>query len=153
MGKVINSLDSLHPIFKAKLLKLLNDAKAEKINVVVFETLRTFERQAELHAQGRTKPGPIVTNAKPGESRHHWGMAADIYPLDDDGKIVWNFDQVPKYMAWMKRLAQIAEIRGITWGGHWKFKDMPHFQDKTMPSLAECRAKWPKGWIPGVSKV
>ena len=38
--------------------------KAEGLPVLVTETVRDKEYQAQLYAQGRTKPGKIVTNAK-----------------------------------------------------------------------------------------
>jgi len=41
-------------------------------------TLRTFKEQEAIYAQGRTKPGVIVTKAKPGLSVHNYGMAIDI---------------------------------------------------------------------------
>ena len=52
-------------------------------------TLRTFAEQAEIFAQGRTKPGKIVTNARPGLSAHNYGLAVDIVLIIDkngDGK-------------------------------------------------------------------
>lgn len=39
---------------------------------------RSYARQAELYAQGRSKPGPIVTRAKPGQSPHQYGLARDL---------------------------------------------------------------------------
>lgn len=46
--------------------------------IQVFEALRDHKRQAELYAQGRTAPGPIVTNAAPGTSWHNFGFAVDV---------------------------------------------------------------------------
>lgn len=37
--------------------------------------------QDALYAQGRTTPGPIVTNAKGGQSAHNYGLAIDVYPI------------------------------------------------------------------------
>ena len=45
---------------------------------VVTETRRSFDRQNELFAQGRTAPGRIVTNARAGDSPHQYGLAADV---------------------------------------------------------------------------
>jgi peptidoglycan LD-endopeptidase CwlK len=44
----------------------------------LFMGLRSFEDQDELYAQGRTKPGNIVTNARGGDSLHNYGLAADF---------------------------------------------------------------------------
>ena len=43
--------------------------------------LRTMATQQALWDQGRTTPGEIVTNAKPGSSAHNYGMALDVMVL------------------------------------------------------------------------
>jgi len=40
--------------------------------------LRTYEEQDALYAQGRTAPGPKVTNAPGGHSNHNFGLAFDM---------------------------------------------------------------------------
>ena len=100
-------------------------------------TLRTFEEQNALYAQGRSvlfdKNGKrlgIVTNAKGGQSYHNYGLAIDIV-LILDGKIAsWDiktdFDG-DKTSDWMECVS-IFKKYGWEWGGDWKFKDYPHFQ-------------------------
>ena len=39
---------------------------------------RTYAEQDALYAQGRSKPGPIVTNVKGGYSNHNFGIAGDF---------------------------------------------------------------------------
>src|SRR5690606_12092414 len=39
--------------------------------------IRTHEQQAFLYAQGRDRPGRVVTNARAGESAHNYGCASD----------------------------------------------------------------------------
>ena len=46
---------------------------------------RTYDEQAELYAQGRTKPGPKVTNSPPGYSWHNFGVAWDFVVFDATG--------------------------------------------------------------------
>jgi hypothetical protein len=48
------------------------------IHILITSTLRTAAEQTELYAQGRTKPGKIVTNAKAWKSWHNVGRAFDI---------------------------------------------------------------------------
>ena len=93
---------------------------------------RTHTEQADLYAQGRTKPGPIVTKAKPGESNHNhdpsravdavivcrgvkqWSVKADC---DGDG--------VNDYL----EMGKLAERLGLVWGGRWKgFPDPVHLE-------------------------
>jgi len=68
--------------------------------VEVVEGFRTPERQAALYAQGRTRPGPVVTWTE--ASLHSQGKAAD---LQVDGS--WDNPQA------YERLRQIAEEEGL----------------------------------------
>lgn len=102
-------------------------------------TLRTFAEQDALYAQGRTKPGAKVTNAKGGQSYHNYGMAIDIVLLKDrDGNgtfetASWetNVDFDGDGVADWIEVVNIFKRHGWEWGGDWKFTDKPHFQ-KTM---------------------
>lgn len=48
--------------------------------------LRSFVTQEALYVQGRTKPGDIVTWARPGLSYHNYGLATDwAFFREDDG--------------------------------------------------------------------
>jgi peptidoglycan L-alanyl-D-glutamate endopeptidase CwlK len=99
-------------------------------------TLATIAEQNALFAQGRTKPGPIVTKARGGLSYHNYGVALDIVlirDLDGNGtyeKATWDittdFDGDGK-ADWME-VVQIFKEHGWEWGGDWGFKDPPHFQ-------------------------
>ena len=161
MSLIDRSITSLQPGFRAKVDRWLNDVKAESnstqgplagIDFIILETRRSFERSDELYAQGRTKPGPIVTNAKAGQSYHGFALALDGGPKYRDKPFTWAWDRDPRLMAAMKRIAALAKRHGIEWGGEWtRFRDLPHFQDADAPSLAECRKRWPKGWL-GVSR-
>lgn len=108
---------------------------------MVTETLRTKEEQDELYAQGRTKPGKIVTNAKGGDSFHNYGLAFDI-ALIDRGKLNWNTgaDINDNDITDFFEIGEIGEKLGLEWGGRWKFKDMPHFQLTFGLSLADLKA-------------
>ena len=114
---------------------------------------RSFTEQNLIYAQGRTKPGKIVTNAKAGQSIHNYRYAVDIVLLKDtngDGTFEtasWettiDFDGDGK-ADWMEVVA-IFEKYGWTWGGRWsKFVDKPHFE-KPPVSLKELQLKYPKG--------
>ncbi|GAA5514758.1 hypothetical protein Dcar01_03519 [Deinococcus carri] len=73
----------LHQLYRTPLEHWLADARAwgkpRGIEVCVYETFRTAERQAWLYAQGRTRPGPVVTYTL--DSSHEYGLAADWVPL------------------------------------------------------------------------
>jgi peptidoglycan LD-endopeptidase CwlK len=102
-------------------------------------TLRTFAEQDALFAQGRTKPGAKVTNARAGQSYHNYGLAIDIVLLiDKDGNGSYeaaSWDTTTDFdadrMADWQEIVRIFKMHGWEWGGDWRFKDLPHFQ-KTM---------------------
>lgn len=86
-------------------------------------THRSHQEQAELYAKGRTAPGPKVTNAKPGQSKHNLypSKAIDIAFKKVDGNLDWSIDN-------FKLFASLIKKHGVTWGGEWKFIDNPHFE-------------------------
>ena len=133
---MINSrkLEDLNP-YVAKLAKqFLAAAKKEGIDVLVTSTYRDAESQNAIYAQGRTKPGKIVTNAKAGQSWHNYRLAFDVVPIVN-GKAMWND------LRTFKRLGQIGKSVGLEWAGDWvSFKEYPHFQWTGGLSLAQLRA-------------
>ena len=73
-----------HPRLQSLALQLVESCAAQGLQIKIGETLRTKAEQDALYAQGRTKPGSIVTNA-PGasySSYHQWGTAFDIFRAD-----------------------------------------------------------------------
>lgn len=133
--KAEKKLKGVHPVVATKARQLIERAYKEGINVIITQGLRTIEEQNELYAQGRTKPGKIVTNARGGYSYHNFGLAFDFAVLNPDGSVNWNVDG-----KW-KRVGAIGKSLGLEWGGDWKdFKDYPHFQYTFGLSLADLRA-------------
>lgn len=143
----LERLDGLQPDARSKALAAFNQGRQEGLSIMVTSALRTFKEQAELYAQGRTKPGKgIVTNAEPGESYHNFGLAFDFVVMEGP-KAIWNQNN-PQW----KRFVQIAKAHGLDWGGDWKkFPDYPHFQLKGAPTLPSLRARFPQGFKPGVN--
>lgn len=87
-------------------------------------THRTEAEQAELYAQGRTKPGPKVTQLKKGSKHNAYPSKAFDIAFRKDGKLDWS----PKlFKAFADIVAQ--QNPSVEWGGNWtKFKDLPHFE-------------------------
>lgn len=118
---------------QVKAREWLQRCLAEKINVKVICGTRTYAEQAELYAQGRTKPGGKVTNAEPGFSWHNFGTAWDFVVFDAKGEPQWESVQ-------MDRCGRIAEEMGLVWGGSWqRFPDTPHIQLDPDYTLAQAR--------------
>lgn len=128
-------VSKLEPVIQPKVEALLNAARAEGIELRVTQGLRTMEEQQALYDQGRTKPGPIVTNAKPGSSWHNFGLAFDVAVMKD-GKPTWPADEA----LWQK-IGALGKAQGLTWGGDFKnFPDRPHFQYTGGLTLEQARA-------------
>jgi peptidoglycan L-alanyl-D-glutamate endopeptidase CwlK len=135
LEKADKTLQDAHPFVAAKARQLITEAYKEGINIIITQGLRTIEEQNELYAQGRAKPGKIVTNAKGGESYHNFGLAFDFAVFNADGSVNWKVDD-----KW-KRVGQLGKSLGLEWGGDWtSFKDYPHFQYTFGLSLAQLRA-------------
>lgn len=115
-------MDLKYPCYR-RAEKFVCDCQDAGLDVIVTCTLRTADEQALLYEQGRTAPGPIVTNARPGESMHQYGLALDVVPLRA-GKPVWEkIDPV-----W-KIVANIGKEAGLDWAGDWVgWNEYPHFQ-------------------------
>lgn len=125
----------LEPVIRPYAEKLLVRAAQQQIPLVVTTGYRTMDEQEKLYAQGRTAPGDIVTNAKPGSSWHNFALAFDVAVMDSSGNPSWPTDSV----LW-SRIGQIGKEVGLEWGGDWQgFKDMPHFQYRGGLSLADAR--------------
>ncbi|WP_107950465.1 M15 family metallopeptidase [Lysinibacillus parviboronicapiens] len=103
--------------------------KAGIKNIFITETYRSQERQKYLYAQGRTRPGQIVT----------WTLNSN-----HKSRLAWDIAVGPPQSLYdvttLNRVGAIARKLGITWGGDWVGSiDRPHF---------EVKANWlmPKGY-------
>lgn len=120
----------LLPIVKRKSDEFIKLASAKGYTLRVTSGFRTIAEQNEIYAQGRTKPGKIVTNAKGGESLHNYGVAIDIVDRYQGYDVDWN------------ELGKLGESLGFVWGGRWEgFKDTPHFEMTLGYSLEDFQGK------------
>lgn len=118
-------LEDLHPLVAAKARAHIAACHAEGIDLLVTCSYRDPAEQARLYAQGRTTPGKIVTNARPGQSFHEYRVAYDVVPLRD-GKAVWGTSGEDGKL-W-QRVGALGKAQGLEWAGDWRFKEYPHFQ-------------------------
>ena len=97
---------------------------------------RTWDEQNALYAQGRTKPGKKVTNARGGYSWHNFGVAGDfgvfkgkLY-LDDGTEAQRELAQRVH-----KACSLVTDDAGLEWGGDWQTsKDTPHYHLELLPT-------------------
>lgn len=126
-------IEDLHPSVQP-LIKQLVGKKFGDWEAYITCTLRTPAEQDTLYAQGRTKPGNIVTNARGGQSMHNYGVAADFAFKNAKWQVSWN----PTLFT---QLGAFARTIGLEWGGDWKsFPDKPHFQYTGGLTLAQLQA-------------
>lgn len=136
------NISELHPRLQTKVALLKEECKKQGISILFSECLRTKAEQDALYAQGRTKPGNIVTNAKGStySSQHQWGIAIDFYiNMDVDGDGNKKDDAFNNSTGLFERVGSIAKSIGLGWGGDWKnFKDRPHLY---LPDWGSTAAK------------
>ena len=130
-------LEGVHP----DLIKVVELAvTALEFPVIVVEGVRSEARQRELYAQGRTKPGKVVTWTM--DSRHRvqkcgYGCAVDLAGVNKLGGIDWNdkakFHAIGAAMRAAAANRNIPIRWGYDWDGDGKLEekgeyDGPHFE-------------------------
>ena len=137
-------LSRLHPVVLAAATALIERCYKRNIPILITQGLRTIAEQDALYAQGRTKPGAVVTNARGGYSYHNYGLAVDFALLLPNGSSVsWDMfrDGNNNLIADWQEVVQEAKALGFEWGGEWaSFKDYPHFQMTFGLTLTQLRA-------------
>lgn len=122
-------IDKLIPSLQVKANELIRLCHCANVAILVYSGLRTFVEQNAEYAKGRTilktadgKRQAKVTKAMAGQSYHNYGLAFDCAPVVN-GKIDWSGTSSP----W-RSLGALGKSLGLTWGGDWKMKDLPHFE-------------------------
>jgi peptidoglycan L-alanyl-D-glutamate endopeptidase CwlK len=124
-------IKDLYPPLQTLCAAFLRQCRAAGLDILITCTWRSGTEQAALYAQGRTKPGAIVTRAKAGQSKHNFMIAGepaakafDFVPLVN-GKPVWD----ASHPHWAKA-GKIGMALGLNWYGApgAPFKEYPHMQ-------------------------
>lgn len=132
-------LSAVHPILARKVTALVSNLAARGFEVEITQAVRTIEEQNALYAQGRTRKGAKVTNARGGQSYHNFGLAVD-FALMVNGKLGW-----PEPHPVWKAIGEEAARLGLEWGGTWRRPDLPHVQLKNVPPVSLCYSLWQRG--------
>ena len=120
------SIDSLDPYVASLARRFLELCKENGLDVRILSAFRSWDEQDALYAQGRTAPGPVVTDAMGGDSYHNWGLAFDAAPFVN-GRVDWNNREL------FDKMGELGQQAGLEWGGNWttyriNLLDLPHFQ-------------------------
>ena len=128
----INRISKLHPFIQQKAVRFILQAQALGIKLRVTSGFRSMAEQQKLYDQGRTTPGNVITNAKPGQSFHNYGLGFDVVEIKG-GAALWNN---PRW----RSIGELGKSFGLYWGGDWNgFKDKPHFQSHSGSAQAAAQ--------------
>lgn len=157
----------LHPVIRDEVMFIYLNQIVPSLKGGVYcritQTLRGFNEQDALYAQGRTtlfnslgKRLGIVTNAKGGQSYHNYGLAFD-FVLMEISSATWDitkdFDGDGK-ADWME-VVDIFKENGYTWGGDFEtISDKPHFEKTFGLDWTDMLEKYrSKDFIPGTNYI
>ena len=126
----------LHEKVRPYAERLVAECEKQGLKIKITDTLRTKAEQDALYAQGRTKPGNIVTNARYPASNHCWGIAFDF--CRNDGQGAFNDND-----GFFRKVGNVGKSIGLEWGGDWtSFKDKPHFEYGGFGKWRTLKAKY-----------
>ena len=135
-----NNIATLLPKTQRAARLFMTSAKSFKYTVQILSGTRTYAEQQVIYAQGRTRPGRIVTHAPPGYSNHNFGLAFDVGIFD--GKTYFTgatHAQTAAYIALREHTKNATPM--LAWGGDWKSsKDRPHYEMRTGKTTSQLRA-------------
>jgi peptidoglycan L-alanyl-D-glutamate endopeptidase CwlK len=123
INNMAREITQLHPRLQQKVIQLKEACAKVGLTIGISECLRSTNEQEALYAQGRTKPGNIVTNARGTSysSQHQWGVAFDFYRNDGTGA----YNESGQFF---DKVGAVGKSLGLGWGGDWtSIKDKPHF--------------------------
>lgn len=99
----------LEPATRQLVQSLVLTAQQMGIEVMIYETYRSQNRQQELFNNGATKLRTVGV--------HHYGLACDVVRLAA-GEPCWKGD--------FSFLGQLAHSSGLIWGGDWGAPEIKH---------------------------
>ena len=128
---MINSrnIDDLNPHVANLCHIWIEKCKQAGLEVMITSTYRDDAAQDEIFAQGRTKPGKIVTFARGGQSWHNYHLAFDFCILHN-GKIDWG-DRASYLKA--RKIGESLGLEGLSF-------ELAHLQARGGLTLAQAAA-------------
>lgn len=128
----ISDVDLLEPVTRRKVQSIVDEARKDGLELMVFETYRSEARQRELFNKGYSKLRQVGV--------HHFGLACDIVRVVN-GKPSCDGD--------FSVVGKLARSEGLIWGGDWiGFNDDYHVQ---RVALAKQHDLFAGIWYPDAS--
>lgn len=130
-------IKNLEPQFGGRILEWFNRCWNQKLFVLIYCSKRTQDEQEELYAQGRTKEGRKVTNARgyPPQSLHidlgKGARAVDFVPIKlENGAYIADWDNEADYSKAHDIAKSVGGIRRLDW-------EEPHLEDASVSGWRE----------------
>lgn len=112
------NISKLAPNTRKAALQWYEYCVKNKIEILIYETIRTLDKQREYMKAGSSQTL---------RSYHLVGQALDFVPVNSKGDCIWNGYNAPNIKIAVKEAKRI----GFSWGGDWtKFVDSPHLEFK-----------------------
>jgi peptidoglycan L-alanyl-D-glutamate endopeptidase CwlK len=132
-------LSGVNPLLAQAAWQIIQLAKQRGHTLIVAEGYRTNALQNEYYAQGRTKPGAIITYLRGGQSKHNHGEAVDF-------DFVINGQQSNSLSNNWALIGELAKQLKLVWGGNWKnLKDFRHVEmpkNYSLPTINYPQNSW-----------
>ncbi len=125
----MSKLDGVHPRLIVAVTRITHGMEAAGFPMMLTDGGRTTERQQELYAQGRTAPGPVVTQADGIVKRsNHQSQPDGFFHAVDMAFVVNGQPSWSESHPW-NLYGAMAEACGCKWGGRFvSFPDRPHIE-------------------------
>ena len=112
----MNNINKLADNTKRAALAWYVWCKENKVEILIYDTLRSPEKQKENIQNGSSQTM---------RSYHLVGQALDFVPVDAQGRCLWDGYNKPLIQKAIKKAKEI----GFKWGGDWtSFRDSPHLE-------------------------
>jgi peptidoglycan L-alanyl-D-glutamate endopeptidase CwlK len=112
---------------KTRVAALVDALSRQGYDLVLTQGVRSVAQQQALYAQGRTKPGKIVTACDGTRHPSNHQPKADGYGYAVD--VAWRVAGSITWEGPWPTLGILAAAHGLTWGGTWtRFPDRPHIE-------------------------
>lgn len=114
----------LDPAFARQLLAVMERMRSRGYPLALIEGYRSPMRQNTLAASPQRRTRAIAF-----QSKHQFGLAADLAPVHD-GRLVLS-ERDPWAWETYQALGKESEAAGLTWGGRWSLQDYGHVEARS----------------------
>jgi hypothetical protein len=145
---VCSSVKVLAPAMRWAVEAAIKECNDERLDAIVYESVRSDELQHIYYQRGRTvvPPHETVTNVASAQyGWHFFGLAVDVISASKR----WSVTD-----AWRHQVTEIFKRHGLSAGAEWPHPDEPHYQwGKCRRSPSDwCRELYAQGGLEAVWK-